>query len=344
MSAVDPATFLAPVTADDPCGPNLDGDASYQELERVARGKPERQIGSTVVPAEDPDWKVVERLATGLLARSKDLRVGIHLTNALLRTQEWPGFASGLAILRGLTEQYWPSVYPHLDRESDDDPTERRNAFLNLTEPAVLAAIRTTPLIISRVFGRISLRDVEIASGESASATNGDSGSSANAVAAAAAGVDLATLSATADAVRAAADALAGIEASFASQAGGGMGPNLAPLSALLNKARTFLDAKVSQRQPAAGGGEASTAANGDGGTASSASSSRAPGEIGSREDVIRTLDKIAAYYARHEPSSPVPVLIERAKRLVSMSFIEIIRDLVPDGVNQVEVLRGRSE
>jgi type VI secretion system protein ImpA len=30
-------------------------------------------------------------------------------------------------------------------------------------------------------------------------------------------------------------------------------------------------------------------------------------GEIASREDVIRTLDKICEYYNRHEPSSPVP-------------------------------------
>jgi type VI secretion system protein ImpA len=333
--------LLAPVTADDPCGPNLDSDPSYQELDRVAQGKPERQIGNTVVPAEEPDWKAMERLASGLLGRSKDLRVGIHLTNAMLRTQGWAGFAGGLAVLRGLTEQYWPSVHPQLDHESDNDPMERRNAFLNLTESSVLTAVRTTPLISSRVFGKITLRDVEVAAGESAGggSTNGQPAQAASSIDAAAEEVDLPTLTATADAVRAAAEALAAIESSFASLSNGA-GPNLSPLAALLKKARTFLDGKLSQRQPAAGGNGTSAINGGD----ASPAPLKVSGEINSREDVIRSLERISAYYARHEPSSPVPVLIERCKRLVSMSFIEIIRDLVPDGVNQVEVFRGRSE
>jgi len=52
-------------------------------------------------------------------------------------------------------------------------------------------------------------------------------------------------------------------------------------------------------------------------------------------------LDKILAYYQRHEPSSPVPMLIERAKRLAPKSFYEIMEDLAPDSVNQINILRG---
>jgi hypothetical protein len=33
-----------------------------------------------------------------------------------------------------------------------------------------------------------------------------------------------------------------------------------------------------------------------------------------------------------------------RCKRLVMMSFIDIVRELVPDAVSQVEVLKGRTE
>jgi type VI secretion system protein ImpA len=338
MSALDPATLLAPVGGDDPCGPNLDSDGSYLELDRVSQGKPEKQIGTTIIPAEDPDWKAMVELSSGLLGRTKDIRLGVHLTNALLRTQGWPGFASGLAVLRGLVEQYWDGVYPRLDHESDDDPMERTNALLNLAEPSVLAAVRATPLITSRVFGRITLKDVEVAAGEAAAAAggNGQPGSAAGSVDAAAEEVELATLIDTAGAVRGAAEALAGIEAAFTSRTGSG--PGLSALAGLLKKARTFLDGKVAQRQPSgAEGGEGVAGGNG-------APVAKVSNEVNSREDVIRALDKIAAYYARQEPSSPVPVLIERCKRLVSMSFIEIIRDLVPDGVNQVEVFRGKSE
>jgi type VI secretion system protein ImpA len=67
-------------------------------------------------------------------------------------------------------------------------------------------------------------------------------------------------------------------------------------------------------------------------------------GEVTSREDAIRMLDKITDYFNRNEPSSPVPILLRRAKRLVSKSFMEIVKDLAPDGLSQVERIRGVEE
>ncbi|MNN97050.1 hypothetical protein D3C81_2161350 [compost metagenome] len=56
---------------------------------------------------------------------------------------------------------------------------------------------------------------------------------------------------------------------------------------------------------------------------------------------MLKTLDRILAYYARHEPSSPVPVLLTRAKTLVTADFAAIVRNLIPDGLSQFENLRG---
>ena len=57
----------------------------------------------------------------------------------------------------------------------------------------------------------------------------------------------------------------------------------------------------------------------------------------------MRVLDKACDYFERHEPSSPVPLLLRRAKRLVSKDFMEILRDLAPDGVSQAENIGGTS-
>jgi type VI secretion system protein ImpA len=65
-------------------------------------------------------------------------------------------------------------------------------------------------------------------------------------------------------------------------------------------------------------------------------------GPLRSREDVIRTIDNICAYYATHEPSSPVPLLLERCKRLVTMSFIDIVKDLVPDSLSAIHNIAGQ--
>jgi type VI secretion system protein ImpA len=65
--------------------------------------------------------------------------------------------------------------------------------------------------------------------------------------------------------------------------------------------------------------------------------------EVSSRDDVIRLLDKICDYYSEHEPSSPVPLLLNRAKRVAKMTFLELLRDLAPGGLDQAEALGGSS-
>lgn len=67
-------------------------------------------------------------------------------------------------------------------------------------------------------------------------------------------------------------------------------------------------------------------------------------GDISSREDVVRMLEKISRYYESREPSSPVPILMERARRLVHANFMELIEDIAPDGLTQVQTLRGKRE
>ena len=58
-------------------------------------------------------------------------------------------------------------------------------------------------------------------------------------------------------------------------------------------------------------------------------------------QNVVKMLDKLVQYYGRHEPSSPIPILLERAKRLVPMNFFEIMKDLAPEGIAQLTVIRG---
>lgn len=65
---------------------------------------------------------------------------------------------------------------------------------------------------------------------------------------------------------------------------------------------------------------------------------------IESREDVIELLEQICAYYELFEPASPVPLLLQRAIRLVTKNFLEIIEDLAPDSMPQVAVLLGTKD
>ena len=64
-------------------------------------------------------------------------------------------------------------------------------------------------------------------------------------------------------------------------------------------------------------------------------------GTIRNRDDVVMLLDKICGYYERHEPSSPLPLLLARCRKLASLSFIDIVKDMAPTALQQVELIGG---
>lgn len=343
---MDLETLLAPVSPDDQCGADLEYDASFAEIDRLSQGKPEQQIGTTIVPAEEPDWKTVQKKSAEFLARSKDLRVAAHLTRALLRNNGWSGLATGLGLLRGLVEKYWDGVHPRLDPSDDNDPTMRVNVFTSFSDTPMLTAVRATPIVASRALGRFSLRDLEIAAGDvpaPAAADGAPAPPSMAAIDGAAMEADLAGLDETAKALNACVESLKGLEEAISSRVDASAAASFGKLPALLYKANQYVSGKLAQRTAA------SATATADGAAATNGSNGAAParsfgGAINSREDVIRALDAICAYYARNEPSSPIPMFMERSKKLVMMSFVDLIKELVPEGLSKVDMLRGQTE
>jgi len=343
MALIDLEQLLKEVSTDDPCGANLEYDSDYSDLERAARGKEEHSMGDVVVAAEEPDWADVGSRAVGLLERSKDVRIASYLARAQLHTNGVEGFSAALGLLRGLLERYWDTIYPQLDADDDNDPTVRVNSIMSFCDPAsVIRALRVTPLIRSRGFGPVSYRDIAIASGELSPGNGaGEQGLDPAAIEAAFAECDLDTLRGTQGAIRAALDHVAAIEQLVTEKVSAGNAPNLDELTQMLKGIDRALAEKVSARtgdgEPADDGGEA--AATDDGG--GSAGSAGRSGPIRDREDVVRAIDRICEYYQRNEPSSPVPLLMRRARRLVAKDFMEILRDMVPDGVTQAETIAG---
>ena len=69
------------------------------------------------------------------------------------------------------------------------------------------------------------------------------------------------------------------------------------------------------------------------------AAASMPTGEIRNRADVLKALDRICDYYTDHEPSSPVPLLLARVRGLVDKNFIDILKDLAPNGLSEASEL-----
>jgi len=337
MPLIDTETLLQPIAGEEPTGTNLEYDPAFAALERTAQGKPEQQIGETIVAGEPPDWKAVHEQAASLLGRSKDLRIVSHLVRALLHRHGFVGLAEGLAVVRGLLERYWAPLHPRLDPDDQHDPTIRISALALLSDAQLIGALRAAPLVQSRSFGAISLRDIAVASGEMP-ASGAAAKMEMTSIEAAFQDVSDDALETTALAITKSVEHLRRIEGIFTDSAGVS-GPDVTGLTQILNQANRAVGPRLERRK------EANTAA-GEGPARTNGTGPRVAlsGEITSREDVVRALDKICDYYARHEPSSPLPLLLQRCKRLATMSFIEIVREMVPDGLSQVEIIAGKRE
>lgn len=342
MGLINTEQLLAPLPGANPSGSNLEYDSDFTALERAAQGRPEQRMGNAIVPAEPPDWAAVLERCVALLGRTRDLRVGVQLAIALLHRGGFVGFSEGLTVVHGMLAQFWPTVHPELDHEEGDDPTMRITALTALCTPSVLQTMRTTELARARALGGVCFRDIQVLA--TASTSDNTPAVDAATLEGIFQEVDAQALEAVVAAVKSCSEQLIGVDTVFETHTGS-RGPDLTPLIGLLRDISNAVAPRLAARRAALGLGNVM---NESGSPQSAeqisvgASGPALTGEIRSREDVVKAIDKICAYYARSEPTSPLPLLLERCKRLVSSSFLDIIRDLAPDSVPQVERLGGR--
>lgn len=342
MSVPDLETLLAEISPDNPCGDDLEYEA-VADLERLAESKPEQQIGDTFVAAEAPDWGAVRRAAVAAFPRTKDLRVACGgFARSLLNTDGYEGIALALQVIAGLVDRYWEPVHPRLDPDDGNDPTMRVNKLMELCDPqTVLNPLRGAPLVSSRMLGRFGLREIAIANGDLPPPPDTEPPTKST-IEGAFLEADLVSLQAKAHAIQAALDATRRIEELVGARIGVSEGPNFETLRAVLNEAHRVLRDWIARRSPASDESRATGAQESGSGELTAAGGNS--GDIRSRDDVTRMLDKLCDYYAKHEPASPVPVLLRRAKKLVTLDFFDIVKNLIPAGMPELQVLRGPTD
>ena len=351
MSLLDLEALLAPINPAAPAGDNLEYQPDFAALEEAAVGKPDRQMGSGTIPGEPPNFALLFSRSNDLLRRTKDLRVAAHLTRACIDKAGFVGLHQGLALLHRLVANYWPTVHPQLDPDDGNDPTMRVSALSALISPELLTALRNAPLFTTQVAGPLSLRYFAIAAGELPQQADGPKVDT-NLIEAGFREVALPTLQSLAASLQGARDELKGVGEAFQKGAGA-PGPDFSPLDRMIYQAqqavRPRLAARTAQAAPPAAKAEAGApgASNGNG-AGGAAAESAAPavvagpsGTIRNRDDVVATLDKIIGYYERNEPSSPLPLLLSRCRKLASLSFLDIVKDMAPTALQQVELIGG---
>ena len=335
MTVLDIDKLLEPVSEDSPCGEDLEYDEAFGQLERAAQGTPGHQMGEEEIPAKPPEWPEVAEAAEALFARTKDLRVAVHLANAQLNLHGLSGFASGLELIRRMLDEFWDGVHPELDAEDDDDPTLRMNSLMPLTgRDETIDSVSRAVLVSSKTLGRFSMRDIRIANGEITVPDDDEAElPDPSHIDAAFLDCELEELTGNSDAIEQCIDTLTAIETLTRDKVGTEFAPDLSGLSTELNAVHGALRGQLERR------GVVVEAVDGE--PAAEAEKMSVPGEINSRDDAIRVLDRVSEYFRKNEPSSPVPLLLQRAKRLISKDFLEILRDMAPQGLSEAETIGG---
>ncbi|MCW1917908.1 type VI secretion system protein TssA [Rhodobacter sp. KR11] len=334
---MDLDALLADREGEAPSGENLEYDFDFMELQRLASPGEEKQMGSTIVAGEEPDFKAVEAAALGILGRAHDIRAAVILGEARLNTKGLTGFADVTTYIRRVLEERWETCHPELDADDDNDPTMRINAIRDLTNATrTLKYARRVPLANSRTFGRASILQIQQAYGEVPMGEDQEAEFNRSTIGAAFQDTAPEVLTATLEAARTVVADLKAIDRKVM-DAGGGL--DLSDLqklaAAMVRHVQEFAagdapeaveededeaDAPVATARPVRGGGS---------------------GSVESAADAKAALDRVIDYFKRHEPSSPVPIILERAKRLVGADFLTIVRDMAPEGMEMVRTVGG---
>jgi type VI secretion system protein ImpA len=243
----------------------------------------------------------------------------------------------GLKLVQALIERYWDEVEPLID---DGDATERLHTLGEIgSERGLLPLIRQAVLVSSPAIGTFTIRDYLIAA-DKLKAGKDEEAATLTSINQALMDCELDDLQQMIANIDEAVETAGVIETHFNQNVASQYLIDLDPFTKLFAEIRPALHEVLGRRGVVVEGAGTEEVSEEPG----AAAAAPASGEIRSREDVVRMLDRITEYYNRNEPSSPVPLLLQRAKRLVSADFMAIIKDIASDGAKQADLLLGRGE
>lgn len=371
---IDIEDWLAPIEGDNPSGVDLRNDRRFLAIEalmqpqvEVVRDDANNPVSHSAVPVE---WDEVLKSADELRKEGRDIRLLVIVTRALANESGFEGLANGLTLIAKTLGKYWDNVHPALreGRAPRDAAMRRTNALMDLQndDDGLLGDLEQHTWLSPRGVGPITGHDLymgmlsvsdmlnEAASGLGVSEKQKLSSEHENLVKRVKAGCTAFADQETdemdklkAD-LKAAQDALTDVEAAlktaleaditfpelkqFMTRVGSTLNSAKAPAAAeeegeapVTNVTAPEAAAQSNGAQPAAGGGAI-------------------PGKINSRKEVEKCLDLIIEFYERTEPSSPIPHIARRLRRMVPMDFLELIQEIAPGGMKEFKSNAGIDE
>ena len=372
--------FLDPIAGPDPAGEELRNDPRFHQLERdlepAARDRRRETLAGGGTGNAAIDWGGLLDQSRDLAASGRDVRLLVIAVRAVVAQESFDGLAQGLTMLAETANRHWAHLHPTLrENPSKQQAALRRiNAFKQIenAENGLLSDLEYNTAAQARGMGIVSGADLAAAAltpaqqlGERTDAMNDKD--RAEFLAEAEARVNRVTgvlralqaerpddLRALAEGVAASQAALAALEAALdAHVLENGVGVRFTAFAKFLTRIAATLSAysvaETAQPQgevmapvdAAVAAGPAPVAGAMANGAAPPAGPAPMPARISTRAEVERALDLIIDYYERIEPSSPIPHLAKRMRKMVPMNFLQLMAELAPSGMKDFQGVVG---
>jgi type VI secretion system protein ImpA len=339
----------------EPCGSDLIFSAEFDAIREARRfDDPSLAQGEWVTDVKEADWENVIRICEEILTnKSKDLRVAAWLTEARGKIGGLSGLGEGYLLLSRLSETYWDDIHP----QPEDGDQEQRTGVFDWLVQQTTHLIREKALTHSKK-GHFSLIDQESARTTARNIERNPelaqefSGASTVSLDAFDAALKDTPKSYMLEGLRNA-EQLKAAMAILQSTLGQRMGEHApafgSTYDALDDVSRFFrrhggeVEAAPVAADQIGGAARPATAATGKPPGSDTCQQQSAPAPLHSREQAIRQLQEIAAFFRHSEPHSPVAYLADKAAKWGTMPLHEWLRTVVKDdaALGRMEELLG---
>ncbi len=355
--------LLVPISAESPAGVDLREDTSpdspYYSI-KGTRQKAREEERSGILEDDSAsalaEWRKVAEQAPELLStQTKDLEIAVWYTEALVRIYGFAGLRDAFQLTRGLIDAYWDDLYPRPDEDGiftriapltglNGEDAEGTLIIpihnVEITEESEVGPFASWHFKQASDVGQISdaeKREKRIAGGAVTLDQITQAGSASSTEFLRAIRTDLDECVEAFSQLCETLDERCGADAPPSS--------NIRNALAACSQALSFLSGgrdmpdeleELSDADQNEGGGEEAV-----GRTES--------GVLSSRDEALRTLLKVAEYFRRNEPHSPLSYLLEQSVRWGRMSLPDLWSELIEDqgarkGVFQLAGIRVGAE
>lgn len=347
---IDLEVLLQPISEENPSGESLRYSGIYDEITEARRADDTLNRGEWVTDLKVADYdRVVSVSLPALLTQTKDLQLGVWLTEALTYTKGLAGFRDGFRMLVGFHDSFWETFHPEID---EGDMEGRANA-LSWLDINCATALRTAAITGAKGYNFNDWEDSKkydfpdnIDSLPSEEKTRWEALRSEaereRRVTAALWRVE------KADTRRAAMEvisltieecdeALRELSRLVEEKYDRNQAPGFSNVQKILEEIRgqvkKILEEKRLEEPDEIEEEESETSENEAGveGSTSTGTKSGSGGPIETRKDALKKLGEIAAFFQRTEPHSPVSYLVQRAVKWGNMGLETWLQEVIKD-------------